>query len=120
MKDLRELHLNHQQTEAKFEIAESSVAAIARSLRVLELSGCNLVDILLLGFMTAIQTLDISHNPIQDARELTEVCRGCTSLQSLNVQETPVNTAAKLRELVILHSPSLSKCIICCILSFCR
>ncbi|DBA04762.1 TPA: hypothetical protein N0F65_004399 [Lagenidium giganteum] len=105
---LQELHMPNQALPPStlFTFSEESVRAISRTLRVLNLSNCNIAVPLGLCGLRALEILDLSRNKISELDEVFAVLSSLSNLVDLDLRQNPVNSAPKYREKVMTFSSS--------------
>jgi Leucine-rich repeat (LRR) protein len=85
---------------------------IARSLRVISLSGNGITDITPLSQLQRVQNVNLSNNRIASPESILEMCNGQIRLEVLNLTGNPAMTAvAKMRDHIILSTHMLRKCV---------
>eukprot|EP01052_Picozoa_sp_SAG31_P018881 SAG31_NODE_1355_length_8661_cov_3.130343_3_plen_177_part_00 len=82
----------------------ASVAALSRSLRILELADNGLTAVGQLCYLGFLENLVLSDNAIAKSAEVGDMLSGMTYLQSLDLQNNPLTKEAKYRDRVILAS----------------
>ncbi|KAJ0403518.1 hypothetical protein P43SY_010061 [Pythium insidiosum] len=108
---LQELHLSNQHLSpaSTFSFEPSSIQALSRSLRVLNLASCRVTSLQALGFLRGLQILDLSKNLITGLEDVFSLVGSLSSLVELDLSQNPVTTQPKYREKVItFSSPKLA------------
>eukprot|EP00656_Telonema_subtile_P005398 TRINITY_DN12456_c0_g1_i3.p1 TRINITY_DN12456_c0_g1~~TRINITY_DN12456_c0_g1_i3.p1 ORF type:complete len:282 (+),score=70.87 TRINITY_DN12456_c0_g1_i3:102-947(+) len=108
---LFELHLAGQRLEEgqTFQFEEASMTALNRSLAVLDLSACNVVDPSPLSMLYGLQTLNLEKNQIEDLNSLGEMLPDLQRLQKLTLLGNPVCSMGRMRQHVLIWGQSLTE-----------
>eukprot|EP00899_Mesostigma_viride_P013816 jgi/Mesvir1/22435/Mv17908-RA.1 len=103
---LEELHISGQKLKPNEQLAfdDNCMAAIGTSLCVLNASNNRIADIRPLGSLQSLQSLDVSHNLIEDMEGVESILSCCSRLNVLDLRGNPVTKAAKYRDHVIIAS----------------
>ncbi|TYZ64330.1 hypothetical protein PybrP1_012299 [[Pythium] brassicae (nom. inval.)] len=109
---LQELHLSNQQlaSGALFSFDSQSLQAISRSLRILNVSNCNIVAAAPLVMLRSLEQLDLSKNGLSDLEDVFALLSSLPMLAELDLRMNPVTNTPKYREkAVAFSSPRLDK-----------
>ncbi|KAG9401668.1 hypothetical protein AC1031_009522 [Aphanomyces cochlioides] len=102
---LLELHLaNQTKLNHPFTFDHESVAAIAPTLRVLNLSNCNIHDARPLQALRRLEQLDLSRNHISEIEDVFGLVGSLYCLRELDLTNNHVNATPKYREHTIVFS----------------
>ena len=105
---LQELHLSNQRLSASmsFSFGLETMETLGTSLRVLNLSNCNVASLQGLLPLQRLEQLDLSKNKIQDIEQVYEGLGSLKQLKELDLSQNPVTLLPKYREHVIIFSSS--------------
>ncbi|CAK4500638.1 unnamed protein product [Aphanomyces euteiches] len=102
---LQELHLaNQTKLNHPFTFDHNSIAAIAPTLRVLNLSNCNIHDARPLQALRRLEQLDLSRNHISELEDVFGLVGSLHCLRELDLTNNLVNATPKYREHTIVFS----------------
>ena len=107
---LFELYLGNQNTRVPFTFDEYSLAAISRSLQLLDLPKVHLVDAKPLYYLSNLMFLNLQGNDIFDFESSVQpVLMTVQGLSKLELQGNPVTKIPKYRDQVVLLTKYLSE-----------
>ncbi|KAF0684335.1 hypothetical protein As57867_023576, partial [Aphanomyces stellatus] len=104
---LQELHLANQtptDRATEFSWETSSLHAIAPTLRLLDVSNCNVHSTAALTCLGHLDTLDLSRNHIREMEDVYGLVGALRSLRELNLTNNHVNATPKYREHTVIFS----------------
>ncbi|GLD99582.1 hypothetical protein PINS_up008308 [Pythium insidiosum] len=103
---LQELHLSNQRLSpsSTFSFEPSSIQALCRSLRVLNLANCRVESVRALELLRGLQVLDLSKNLVASLEDVFSLVGSLSVLVDLDLTLNPVTTQPKYREKVITFS----------------
>eukprot|EP00929_Paragymnodinium_shiwhaense_P070924 TRINITY_DN36011_c0_g1_i2.p1 TRINITY_DN36011_c0_g1~~TRINITY_DN36011_c0_g1_i2.p1 ORF type:complete len:421 (+),score=84.93 TRINITY_DN36011_c0_g1_i2:88-1350(+) len=103
LEGLEELHLPQQQLpfDVPLQFCPTSIAAIAPTLRVLDVSACGLTDAAVLAPLQNLQTLDLSDNFLEQVDDARGVLSGCC-LTRVKLAGNPAVQDRRYRSAVVL------------------
>jgi Leucine-rich repeat (LRR) protein len=102
-RELEELYLSHQDIQTDFTFDEYSLAAIAGSLRYLDLCNARVREAQPLYYLEKVEVLILKRNRIEDFEQhVCPMLQTMTSLQQLDLSENPVNAIPKYRDQIII------------------
>lgn len=109
---LQELHVQAQRLPAgqPLQFDPASIDAIAESLGVLNTQKNNLTDASIFAPLQFLERLDLSMNHITTFEQVGALFEegGCMSMQVLDMKGNPVDKQHKLRDYIVLMSPTLA------------
>ena len=106
---LRELYFDDQKTKNITTFEDDSIIAISQSLRIFQCNDNNVQNIDILGFLVAIDTLQLRNNKIKNILDLERALVCMKFLRSLDLRDNEVTKVAKFRDYVLMMALNLQE-----------
>ena len=106
---LKELYFDDQKTKNTTHFEDDSIIAISQSLRIFYCNDNNVENIDILGFLVALDTLQLRNNKIKSILDLERGLVCMKYLRSLDLRDNEVVKAEKFRDYVLMMALNLQE-----------